>query len=629
MKLKLNKSKILYLIFSVIVFGMFLLKISNTNGYSDVYIQEFLLLILLCAGGILYFNKKVSKKTKIGIFLLGLAVFVSYPLYNDYLVYSHDINFHLVRIEGLKEALSNFQIPARIHPLENNGYGYATSMVYPELFLYIPAILRILNTSMVFSYKILLFLINVVAIFCMYLSVKNISKSTTAGIISAIIFSAANYRLGNIFTRAAVGEALALSFFPLAIWGLYEVCLGNRKKWYILVIGISCIIQSHILSLLFLAITCIVIGIAFIKNIIKEKRYKEIAISLITILLINFWFILPFIDIYKLDLNVKNVSENSTVYVFHKYTVIPAQLFNIFDTAYSLNLAKDNELDMENEMSYTLGILVTAGVIISAIYFVKNRNKNNDYLKFIKVLIGIGIVFLILSTNLVPWEELENKFSIIKKICLTMQFGWRFLGITTVNIAIATGIILGKYVDERYDENKDFIANYKIVIIMCAIAFVAVPLFLGEYSKQFKFITNEYKLNYDLSGQGEYFIYGTDTSALKEDKYLTSDNQIIINNYEKNDDEITLTYKNKIGKGYIEVPLLYYPGYVAKDENGKKLNVVCGDNNVLRVELENECNNGKITIEYKEKTLYVIADIISLVSIIGFIWVIRTLKKEK
>ena len=131
MKLKLNKSKILYLIFSVIVFGMFLLKTSNTNGYSDVYIQEFLLLIVLCAGGILYFNKKVSKKIKIGIFLLGLAVFVSYPLYNDYLVYSHDINFHLVRIEGLKEALSNFQIPARIHPLENNGYGYATSMVYP------------------------------------------------------------------------------------------------------------------------------------------------------------------------------------------------------------------------------------------------------------------------------------------------------------------------------------------------------------------------------------------------------------------------------------------------------------------------------------------------------------------
>lgn len=131
-------------------------------------------------GGILYFKKEINHKSKIVILLILIALFVSYPLYNDYLVYSHDINFNLVRIEGLKEALGNGQIPARIHPIENNGYGYATSLLYPELFLYIPAILRLLNTSMVFTFKLFLILINIAAVGSMYVAVKKISKSTAS-----------------------------------------------------------------------------------------------------------------------------------------------------------------------------------------------------------------------------------------------------------------------------------------------------------------------------------------------------------------------------------------------------------------------------------------------------------------
>lgn len=135
---------------------------------------------VLVIGGVLYNKKQIKNKWNIAIFLILIALFVSYPLYHDYLVYSHDINFNLVRIEGLKEALGSGQVPARIHPIENNGYGYATSLLYPELFLYIPAILRLLNTSMVFSFKLFLIFINLVSVISMYIAVKKISKSSTS-----------------------------------------------------------------------------------------------------------------------------------------------------------------------------------------------------------------------------------------------------------------------------------------------------------------------------------------------------------------------------------------------------------------------------------------------------------------
>lgn len=150
------------------------------GGYLDIWIQGILLLGVLVIGGVFYLKKQVNNKFKIAIFLILIALFVSYPLYNDYLVYSHDINFNLVRIEGLKETLGNGQIPARIHAIENNGYGYATSLLYPELFLYIPAILRLLNTSMVFTFKLFLVLINIASVVSMYIAVKKISKSTVS-----------------------------------------------------------------------------------------------------------------------------------------------------------------------------------------------------------------------------------------------------------------------------------------------------------------------------------------------------------------------------------------------------------------------------------------------------------------
>lgn len=615
----MRNKKIMYTVFSIVIVMIYLVRansVSHSQAYIDIGIQGFLLIMALGIGGVLYLKKEVSSKFKIGVLLIVLALFVSYPLYNDYLVYSHDINFHLVRIEGLKEALSDFQIPARIHPIENNGYGYATSLLYPELFLYIPAILMLLNTSMVFSFKIFLILINLAAIYSMYISVKRISKSTTSGVVAAIIFATANYRLENVFTRASVGEALALAFLPIVIWGLYELLVGDKKKWYIFVIGFTFIIQSHMLSIILATIVCIMLGLYYIKKILKEKRYKEILISIVAVILLNMWFMVPFLDAYSLNLNVKNTDEEAKAFAFEKYTVIPAQLFNLFDTAYSLNVTNDNEEGMEEEMSYSIGILCSIGLIIGVIYCIKNKESEDDFIKFIRMLCVIAVIFLILSTTIVPWKELQDQFGLIKRLCLTMQFGWRFLGITTVAITIAMSIIIGKYVDSKYDENKDFLQNYKIVFIIGLIAFLSVPLFLGEYSKQFKYITNSYKLNYDMTGQGEYFIEGTNTSLLTKNKFETSSTKIKINSFIKEGSKVVVNYDNEEGSGYIEVPLLYYPGYVAKDENGKKMKVVCGENNVVRVELT-KSQQGTITVEYKEKASYIFGNIVSIATLFG------------
>ncbi len=307
--LKKYIKKISYIIIGIIIFYIFSLK-SNTQNSYDLVIQKIILFLVLFVSYIFLTQEKISQKFKIIILLIAIGLFVSYPVFNNYLVWQHDSLFHIYRIENIAEGLRNFQFPIRIHSLANNGYGFPTSMLYPELFLYIPAILRLLGTSTIFTFKLLTIFINILSAFSMYLAVKNISKSTTSGILGAIIYASANYRLETIFTRGAIGESLALAFFPIAIWGLYEVLSGDKKKWYILLIGITGILQSHIISILFLSIICIIFGIYYIKEIFKQKRYIQLLLTFIILVLLNIWFIVPFIETMQLDLNVKYFKRN-------------------------------------------------------------------------------------------------------------------------------------------------------------------------------------------------------------------------------------------------------------------------------------------------------------------------------
>src|SRR5699024_9893493 len=105
----------------------------------------------------------------------------SYPLFTDFLTVGMDQEFHLRRIEGLFGALQSGQWPARISTQHFGGKGYATGVMYPELFLYFPAALRLAGASILFSWKALLFAINLGTAFSAYFCGRRLMNSRAAG----------------------------------------------------------------------------------------------------------------------------------------------------------------------------------------------------------------------------------------------------------------------------------------------------------------------------------------------------------------------------------------------------------------------------------------------------------------
>lgn len=55
----------------------------------------------------------------------------------------HDVGYHLLRTEALKQRIEDMNFfNGGIDYLFYNGAGYASSLAYPDLLLYIPALLR-------------------------------------------------------------------------------------------------------------------------------------------------------------------------------------------------------------------------------------------------------------------------------------------------------------------------------------------------------------------------------------------------------------------------------------------------------------------------------------------------------
>ena len=142
---------------------------NNDGAKRDLCIK--LALLMMLNGILLFFQKRKEGKTEDGTVLsfcvlLGITLMISYPiLTRSGTMAVTDAEFHLTRIESIKDGLLQGQFPVRISPDFYDGYGYANSIMYGELFLYIPAFLRILGFTLTEAANSFILLVNFATVF--------------------------------------------------------------------------------------------------------------------------------------------------------------------------------------------------------------------------------------------------------------------------------------------------------------------------------------------------------------------------------------------------------------------------------------------------------------------------------
>lgn len=183
--------------------------------------------------------------------LAALSLFTlaaSLPLCSESFIEGHDILFHLLRIEGIAASLAGGDFPARLHSFAFNGYGVPTGYFYPDIFLYFPALLRLAGIPVAIAYNLYCFAINIITAAATCWAMTQLFRSVRLGSLAAIFYLGSLYRFVDIYSRAAVGEAAAMAFMPLALVGTSLTLFRSPRYWPSVVIGFTGVLSSHILS---------------------------------------------------------------------------------------------------------------------------------------------------------------------------------------------------------------------------------------------------------------------------------------------------------------------------------------------------------------------------------------------
>lgn len=237
-----------------------------------------------------------AKRSHFWIFFAVLLVLTCFMIYSHPTPVGHDFSFHRMRFDALIEALKDGRYPIYLDYMAVNGYGYLTNVFYCDLLL-LPFALVGIYTNTLFAYQTMLFTMTILTGIITYYSVNKIFKNSSVAFISAVLYTFAYYRLLDMYTRAALGETLSFTFVPLVFLGLYYIIKGDYKKWYVIAIGFSLMIFSHVISSVLMFMTVMIILIICYKPLLKEpKRLLYLCLAGAVTLIIVAYYLYPMIE---------------------------------------------------------------------------------------------------------------------------------------------------------------------------------------------------------------------------------------------------------------------------------------------------------------------------------------------
>lgn len=546
------------------------------------------------------------------IFLLLLIFTESIPLLVNYLVYGHDLRFHLMRINGLSAGLMEGIFPVKIQPEWLDGHGYPVSVFYGDLFLYIPAVLPIFGVTVHAAYKFYVLLVNTATVLIAYHCFSKMSNRSI-GLLCTTVYSLNIYRLVCIYTRAAVGEYTAMAFLPLTAYGLWKIYTlpeeskEHEQSFITLALGCSGIFLSHIISTEITALFILLICLLLWKKTFRKKTFLVLVKSAATTALLCLWFLVPFLDYMTNGEYRINAANSFPFYLQENRGTFVAQFFmNVYKSVGSSGMITDGAA---GKMPKTIGyasMAVLAGWVFFCL-FRKERDKREKGEEYFTVF--LMILSLLMATYLVPYALIAKRFPVLQTAIKSLQFPWRFLSVAGVLAAYLLCLLMQK---KWIEKKKRVIFAVLLLCLSFCQSYTLLSNFMNESLQEgnvsgFSIIGGEYMpKSYNIKNYKNEPTYDENAIAL-EDWYRV-----------KNGVYLSLT-NHADRTEQAEVPLLLYNGYQAVTDKGEILPIQPGTSHRISVSVPSGFH-GNILVTFREPWYWRVSEIISFFTIAGIIF---------
>ena len=505
------------------------------------------------------------------------------PLISRYCINGHDLDYHLLRIESLKEGILIGRPFMKVNTLFFGGAGYASSMFYSDLFMHIPALLRVFHVSIGKSFHIYTAIIFALCYISAFYCVWKMSRSKFAGCVAAMLLTLCPYHMDDMVVRTACGENGAFIFLPLAIYGIYNILYEEMDKPWVFGLGFAGLIVTHPATFVLMFFTGIVLLLVNIRKLISRPVLAvRICIVSIMALLVTAYQWVPMLEQFS----------SARFYVSDNWT-------DLLDSAVGFAQIAGSRFP-------TVGFLLF-GLLVPRMFL---SRKDHPILEYVDLMIAAAFVFAAGSTNIMPWEKVADLFGFL-------QFPWRLFIMTSVLLAMADAIILKLYIDKLGDDRKAF-ASQIVMIVVFAVAARSAILHYNSESMGYYDYSNDY---YNFKPFTVNVVAGEwlPVTVTESDRIIDQSEEMVFDDGTRGD--FARSRGNVVasidgGHQYVDVPFIYYKGYAAtitgSDGNTTKLGVSGeGDNGLCRVYLEGA--SGELTVGYRGTLLQNLSAAVSAV----------------
>lgn len=555
------------------------ITIYETYAWRNIWLF-FVLLFSAVIDGLVYYYRKIPEECRRGARLkwfaaISLVLFTSAPLMSFFMLDGDDLIVHLNRIEAIKTSLLAGQFPNRVSTYWNNGYGYASAVLYGEVFLYVPALLRILGFSVQGAYKIYVVLINLATMLVSYYSFKKVFRDEWSAMIGSAIYMLAPYRLVCLYLRAAVGEYTAMLFFPLIFCGLMQIYRGDgkrtddRKSVILLIIGFTGVLQSHVISCLIVAGFMGLFCLLFFRKTFSSGRLVQIIKAVVWTGLLNLWFLVPFLDYMRMGYAGGN-REELPLGRMNAHGAFWSQMLTLFQDSTACSYTVMENFGKTNDRNYALGGFLVAVLFYLVYRLYHGREKKRSELTIMgDCSLAFAAVAVFMCSLWFPWDLIQQMNWVFRTITVNIQFPWRLMGIAGFFLSVTT-ICLCKLLREREDRRL-----YHAALLVLGLCFVlSADYCMYRYTQEMivYYYDDVQKLDSEGIGGAEYLPEGTPASFADDTGSLPGEGLEVLKEHNTGDGRAVTCRNTADADTFLDIPLLPYQGYVCRDvQTGEKL----------------------------------------------------------
>lgn len=530
-----------------------------------------------------------------------------------------DWRFHLSRIEGIAQALREGQFPVRVYSQAKDGYGYAPSLFYGELFLYFPAALRLLGMSVQGAYRTYAIAVQALTAGISFFSFRQMFRHNKTALVGSILYMLAPYHIYNIYWRTAVGEYTALAFLPLipaALSLLYAQQKPDRHTARVacaeLVVSFGALVQTHIISLELATLSTAVFCLYHFRRTFTKRILGVWVTAAGLVVLLNLWFLVPFLTL-MLGGGYNNMYGGESF-------------------AGGLSVQK-NGLWLSELLSWradhnSIGVVLVAGLVAFVWCWLTQGPAMSRRERKIGAWVAVlGTLACWMCTNTFPWGILGS-LPVVGRLLLAIQFPWRYFSLATLLLVLVSVCAVSALRRGRYAQ--------PVAVLLLSASLLGVAIFYHSYlpTVDTSYLGDRAQMiytDYKISNMAWYYdsLYLPDGAVETRDGFTceTAVTTVEIASVERRGNTTVLSCSEVNGElGYAELPLLYYPGYTIVDGEGEVFRTA---NGMVGVTVPAGFS-GEISVAFREPKRWLAADLVSLVTLLGLLgYGVRSIRRKK